>query len=215
MSAEAAPQHCNKCGQVAAVDAKGIVLPHRGGWAISLSMMAAATTNEEFEAAREPSGVQCSGSEKPSRETVAARVKRNSDRQVERENAVRADALIALDALLEGNAHQGAFRYDKLIKMAKAKHKRLFGWPFRTYSLVRCETLHERRRSLYRMDVYCRFCGALILGAISSANTNVQHLGKVVNHTTKCAVMCMAGVREMRNNDHKTFLDEDATVPDR
>lgn len=202
------PQHCKTCGRSGAVDNKGRIEAHATStYQVDLSAVIR-RGGEMVEA--ELVAITCPGSGKPSREW--AKIKRDlaHKRMIEREEEAKPDILIALDAWLSGDKHSAAFKFDKILAMALAKHKRLFMWPFRAGNkLVRTEAIHDRGSSKYKMDVYCRFCGGLLLPMVSSALGDLDKNRRVVAHTMRCALECMAGLREMKGNDHKGLIDED------
>lgn len=201
------PQHCKTCGEVQNTDRRGRIEEHQvDEHRVDLLMVIRTGNIAEAETFR----TVCAGSGKPSREW--AKIKRDlaHKRMIEREEEAKPDILIALDAWLGDNKHSGAFKYDKILAMAIAKHKRMFTWPFRAGNkLVRTEAIHDRGRSKYKMDVYCRFCGGLLLPMVSSAMGNLDNNRRVISHTMRCALECMAGLREMKGNDHKGLIDED------
>jgi hypothetical protein len=117
------------------------------------------------------------------------------------------DAAIAYDAWQD---RREGFDYAKLVAIALEHYAATFprDCPYRTFFTERCGGGEWRN---HKMDVYCTFCGGLLVARIGTA-ANPSALPKVVRHTTGCALACLAGLRDMVVPGTHGLIDEDRTA---
>lgn len=184
-------EHCRECGIEHPLTQSGHIVEHnRSSWG----------TNQ-----------RCRGSVKRSAEFRDAKKARKLAGQLEHEDAWKLDAAVALDGL--ASDPRPPFKYEELLKLAVNKHKRLFGPGQPQLEVVRTHVQRSggkwaMRNPAYYMDVYCRFCGGLLRARLPTAS-DPESLPKVREHTLRCALECLAGMREMQGPGINTLIDED------
>jgi len=153
--------------------------------------------------------IRCLGGGKRSIE-FAERAKANKNvRHHKRVAEIREDVQIAYDAWCEGRTD---FDYAEMLELALKEYRLKYDvrGPVSTIRTIRCSGGDWRN---FKKDVYCVFCGGLLIARIMvEANPTIDP--RVTKHVTGCAMLCLAGRREMMPPDHKGLIDEDKAFYD-
>ena len=153
--------------------------------------------------------MMCSGSGKRSKEFRDRNLAKKSARVIELVDQVKLDAEIAYDALQEDRA---GFKYDVLLDIALREYQRRYPSP-RKYKPYSTAMVRGGKYSTYKIDIYCTFCRGILVGAVHHAS-NPESIAKVNQHTMGCALLCLAGRREMISPEVRGLIDEDRASPD-
>lgn len=162
--------------------------------------------------ANQPRGValRCAGSLKRSKEYA---IRKRSDKD-HRHNQIVAsvieDASIAYDAWMSGRRTE--FKFDYLLELAIKEYRRKFDvrGPVSVVQTERCGGQDWRN---FKKDVYCLFCGGLVIARLS-ATAPPDDLPRVKEHAMQCALLCLAGRKQMMPRGHKCLIDEDRAFTD-
>lgn len=172
---------CRICHRVRSVDLKGRVDEHPNGGTI------------EVEGARHE--IMCDGGGKTSAEQhLKNRTERNAAlaRKVDRN---RADAAVAMDAVLVGNDAFDREEIERLIKLALVDYRLKMPKSRATNLWFFFDGKHDQKRRVRlrdRVDVYCTFCRCLL---VSRAQHGYDYSTQVRHHTKPCALAHLAGLR--------------------
>lgn len=117
------------------------------------------------------------------------------------------EAAVAYDAWQQGRTDL-AFDYAAFVALALATYEARYPAPARAHRVFFTERCGGDDWKNHRMDVYCTFCGGLLLPRIMTSMSPAS-LPRVVRHTTGCALACLGGLRAMAPPGTRGLTDED------
>jgi len=155
----------------------------------------------------------CGGSGKLSMEASAANAAKSRERMMARLEQLRQDATVAHDAVATGYpwpAHQllalrKAALQEYRLKFPAERPRRQRLWFMRGRA--------KRRGSAWaaaKGDVYCTLCRSLLLQRV---DRGADYTERTREHTTLCALRCLAGIEQYVAPDHRRIPAEHRADP--
>lgn len=194
---EPVKEHCRECGELLELyeipGKKGGYIPEHHPPGASGSVA---------------SYLRCLGGGKRSREFADSKKTKKDRKHMAMLEHVREDVAIAFDAWEECRP---GFKYDKLLELALTEYVRRYGKGSAGHLTPKpwiTERVRGGRYDSYKVDVYCTFCRGLLRGMFLHGG-NPETIPNVIKHTTGCALLCLAGRREMKPPGTRGLIDED------
>lgn len=177
-------EHCRLCTSILEVDESGRLPEHSRGY--------------------EPT--PCRGGCSLSREERARRATARANERDDRAIAVRDDAAVALDAFESGRADLQDL-IPEFKRLALHAYARRFELKVRPLELWRWESPGAPPTPASKGDVYCRFCGELLLRRVT--RISLKAAGALPEaHLTRCMLWFLAGMREAVSPETKVLPPE-------
>lgn len=181
-------EKCSVCSDELLVDDLGRIPTHQRVTGRSFG-------DQTWTVSHREAGEPCLGFGRPSdQERKRRQSARDTDRVAELE-AVRADAAVALDSFLSGRS-DFAHRHDEFRKLALFDYRRRLKPHVRREWHWVAQRLGWTHRRDVKGDVYCIFCGEMLLRNVRRSDVNHPQIGIMDLHLTRCMLMFVAGIRD-------------------
>jgi hypothetical protein len=196
-------EECAHCRDRLDVDERGRIPEHRAarGWDNYGPGGTWRVTNRDSQT--------CNGYGRPSKEEKRRRGATKNEQMTGDAAAARDDAAVALDAFLDGvTVPTLTDRLDVFTRLALHEYRRRFGVNARRVWRWETRTRPTSRTSITRGDIYCTFCGELLVRSVMRPiDVALEH--RLANfHVVRCTLWFLSGIRDAVKPGTKTLPEE-------
>jgi hypothetical protein len=203
-------EECPACTDLLDVDERGRIPSHLRATGWRRAEVDGTWTWETT--ARAPDA--CKGAGRASKQEEARRAAAKAETLTARACAARDEAAVALDAFLEDRTDANA--RELLDRMPEFRILALHAYArrFKIRKKIRAPWLWVKQGNTRlsptprsRGDVYCLFCGELLMRAVTRTSIG-NEFASPSNHTTRCMLWFLAGIRDAVQPGTRTLPEE-------